>query len=124
MISTPSSAKAAPPPGSHAQSRGQNAVTLHDPSGTRIDIVAEDVGVCPGPGPTTTMRLRNADPDRSIRAVVQKSTNVGGTVTATEQTFTVAPMSATTLGCAAERSVPAAKPLTITEWKIISSRYQ
>lgn len=108
-------------PGQKLQTDGGNSVVRHDPSGARIDIVAEDPGSCSGPGPTAIMRLRSADPDRTIVAKVARSTNVRGTITVTQASYSVAPMAAVDLGCLSQPAPDGGRPLSTSEWKIIAS---
>lgn len=70
------------------------------------------------------MRLRNADPSRTVEAVVTKSVNVSGQVTTTQERLVVPPASAATLGCPAQPNPAGGRPLSITDWTIVSSRYR
>lgn len=108
------------PPDERVQTHGQNAVVKHDPVG-KVNIVAEEVGSCPGPGPTTIMRLRSADGDHTLAVTVAKSVNTGGTVTASTSDHVLAPMSAVDLGCLAQPGADGGRPV-VNEWKIVSSR--
>lgn len=112
------------PPDEPVQTHGQNVVVKHDPIGGAVDIVAENVGACPGPGPTTIMRLRSADKARTLAVTVAKSVNVRGAITTTTATYSLAPLGTADLGCLAQPAPGGGKPLSTTEWKIVRSRAQ
>lgn len=111
------------PPDERLQTHGQNVVVKHDPIGGKVDIVAEEPGSCPGPGPTTIMRLRSADKDHTLIVVVARNVNAAGKVSASRSDHVVPPLAAIDLGCLAQPGASGTRP-TVTEWKIISSRAQ
>ncbi|WP_375286578.1 hypothetical protein [Sphingomonas sp.] len=111
------------PPDERLQNHGQNVVVKHDPVGGKVDIVAEEAGSCPGPGPTTIMRLRSADKDRTMVVTVSKSVNAAGLVTTSRSEHVLAPLAAIDLGCLAQPGAGGARP-TVNEWKIVSARAQ
>ena len=112
------------PPDEPVQTHGQNVVVKHDPVGGKVDIVAEDVGRCPGPGPTTIMRLRSADRDRTMVVTVASQVTARGTVTASRAEHILAPLTAVDLGCLAQPAPGGSKPLSTTDWKIVAARAQ
>ncbi len=111
------------PPDERLQNHGQNVVVKHDPAG-KVDIVAEDVGACPGPGPTTIMRLRSADKDHTLVVLVERHVNVAGRITTTTATHTLGPLALKDLGCLAEPAPGGGKPASTSDWTIVSAHAQ
>lgn len=111
------------PPDERVQTHGQNVVVQHDPAG-KVDIVAEDVGSCPGPGPTTIMRLRSAEKDDALVVTVAERKNVDGAISETSAEHALPPMTAVDLGCLAQPAAGGGKPAFTREWEIVSARIQ
>lgn len=123
MAQTVTPPEARRPPDERLQTHGQNAVVKNDPAGM-VNIVAEDPGSCPGPGPTTIMRLRSTDKVHTQVVTVARSVNIGGKVTTSTSSHTLGPLAAVKLGCLAEPGRGKEKPALVNEWKIVAAQIQ